>query len=140
MVSFLMKCPQCGVSMAKGSICSDCFWSEDGGGVSGDELMIEYRRRYSRTNRNYAIVMAFTFLLAFFSLAIAVLWYLAIYRGSAISVVLIGLLTVVSAVLGFMLTQIKKLLPTALHCPSCETRIDEVGAGDHCPCCRIRLR
>lgn len=140
MVSFLMECPQCGVMMPKGSNCSDCNWSEDGGAVDGDALMIEYRRRYKRTNLNYAIVMLFTFLLGFLGLTIAALWFFVIYRGNTVALLLIGVLTVISAVLGLFLAIIKKCLPTALYCPACDARIDELGGGDHCPCCRIRLR
>jgi hypothetical protein len=126
--------------MAKGSFCSDCNWSEDGAAISGEGVMDEFRHRHSRSNRNHAIAMICAMVLGFFSLVIAGLWYLVIYRGSAVALVLIGLLTVISAVLGFILTQVKKLFPTALHCPSCEARIDVVAVGDHCPSCRIRLR
>ena len=47
---------------------------------------------------------------------------------------------VASFVFGAMAIGVRKLLPIALNCPSCEIRLDELGkTGKQCPYCDARL-
>jgi len=71
----------------------------------------------------------------------AVMWFLVIYFGDIQAFLLIGFLTVVSAILGAVAACARKLFPVDLNCPSCNIRLDELGTdGDHCPNCRARLK
>jgi hypothetical protein len=69
------------------------------------------------------------------------MWFRLMYLGDWSAILSIGLLTVATGILSVLLACAKKLFPVDLNCPSCEVRLDELGAlGKHCPSCSALLK
>lgn len=143
MTSFLMDCPQCGMTIPKGGPCEDCHWSENAEAArdSGQDMVRAFAARRRVHVRNYAIFMALTFAAGLVGLITAVMWFLVIYFGDLVAFVLIGFLTLAAGILGAVATRVRKWFPVDLNCPSCDIRLDELGTdGGHCPNCSARLQ
>jgi len=141
--SFLMDCPECGLTIPKGGPCEECHWSENAEAArdSDQDLVRAYAARRRVHVRNFAIFMVLVLAAGFVALITALMWFLVIYFGDLQAFLLIGFLTVASAILGAGAACAKKLFPVDLNCPSCNIRLDELGTdGDHCPNCRARLK
>lgn len=141
--SFLMQCPQCGLTIPKGGPCAGCHWSEnaEATGVSDQETVRAFAAGRQVHVRNYAIFMILTFATGLVGLLTAFMWFKAIYLGDVVAFVWIALFTGATGILGAMLAWTKKWFPIELNCPSCGIRLDELGTdGDHCPNCSARLK
>ena len=142
MTSFLTQCKQCGVSIAKGSPCPDCGWSENA--IAPEVIshtLEDFAARQRVHNRNASMNMILMLMLGLTGLLTAGMWCLVIYRGSLTAFVWVGILTVLTGVLGYLLSISKRLWPINLNCPSCDIRLDELGAfGPRCPGCSVQLR
>ncbi len=141
--SFLMSCPQCGLTIPKGGPCADCHWSENAGAAndSNQNMVRAYAARRRAHLRNYAIFMALAFTTAMVGLITAIMWFKFIYLGDIIAFVRIGFLTVATGILGVVAACARKWLPVDLNCPSCNVRLDELGTdGDYCPNCSTQLK
>lgn len=128
--------------MAKDHPCPDCGFSEGGQAPAYNlEVMTEFAKRHKEHSRNFGISMLLRFIAGFVAMVTAGLWFFVIFRGSIFALILVGLLSVVSAILGAAVFLAEKWFPTALHCPSCELRLDKLGgSGNECPQCQAKLR
>jgi hypothetical protein len=146
MASFLVTCPQCRSLIAKHTSCPDCSWSEARDGVDDDaapgtDLARDFARREARHKRNYFVFMALMLATGFVGLLTAYMWWRLIFLGDVVAFLLIILLSIATSVLGISLKFSKKLFPVALHCPSCDARLDQLGSyGSNCPGCFARLK
>ncbi len=143
MVSFFMDCPQCGVMIPKGSPCGDCHWSEnaEANPALSQDLVLAYDARRKSSSFNFSLFMILAFATAMISMLTAAMWFRFMYFGSIGAFLMIGVLTVFAGVLSVITAFSKKLFPTALNCPACEFRVDELGLdGGHCPNCSTRLK
>ncbi len=141
--SFFMNCPQCGLMIPKGGPCAECHWSENAAATidSDPDTVRSFAARRRVHLRNYAIFMVLSLTTGLVSLVAAFMWIKVIYFGDVVAFLLIGLLTVASAILGVTTACAKKLFPFDLNCPSCGIRLDELGTiGEHCPNCSARLK
>jgi len=141
--SFLMDCPQCGLTIPKGGPCPDCHWSENAeeAGDSGQDMVRAFAARRQVHVTHYAIFMVLTFATGLVGLITAFMWVKVIYFGDLVAFFLIGFLTAATAILAVMAACARKFFPIELNCPSCEIRLDELGTdGDHCPNCGVRLK
>ncbi|MEA1950015.1 MAG: hypothetical protein U9N87_01430 [Planctomycetota bacterium] len=141
--SFLMNCPQCGLTIPKGGPCEVCRWTEDTETANdfNQDLVREFAARRKVHFRNYAIFMVLAFVTGFVSLITAFMWFRVIYLGDIVAFVLVGFLTVTTGILGVMAACVRKLFPVDLNCPSCDIRLDELGTdGDYCPNCSAQLK
>lgn len=85
--------------------------------------------------------MMLRFIAGFVGLLTAILWFFVIFYGSIRALILVGLLSVVSFILGGAVFLSEKWFPTALHCPSCDLQLDKFGGvGNECPQCQVKLR
>jgi len=146
MASFLVTCPQCRSLIAKHTSCPDCSWSEARDGADADaapvaDLPREFARREARHKRNYFLFMALMLATGFVGLLTGFMWWRFIFLGDVLAFALIILLSITTGVLGVSLKFSKKLFPVALHCPSCDVRLDQLGTyGHNCPGCSARLK
>jgi hypothetical protein len=123
--------------------CPDCHWSDKGeaGAELDRDTVLAFALGRKKHTRNYAIFMVLIFATGFVGLVTAVMWFRVIYSGSLIAFVAIGLLTVATGILSVVLAWAKKVFPVDLNCPSCDIRLDELGAlGSHCPSCSALLQ
>jgi hypothetical protein len=129
--------------IAKASACPNCHFSGDeseAGKAQSCAHMEEYSRRYAQHTRNYAIYMIVMLGTGFIGLYTAYLWARVIYTGSIVAFLLIAVMTVLSLVGAGCLAFAKTLFPHSLHCPACDTRLDEIKLLDGaCPGCHVRL-
>lgn len=141
-MGFLENCPGCGTMIAKGTACPQCRQSDKTPPAAEElEAFAEYQRRQDRHTRNYTIFMVLMFGTGLMGLYTAWLWIRIIYRGDVLAFVFLALANIVLFVLGFSLKMAGKWFPTALLCPKCDVRIDELGLeNDCCPSCHARLR
>lgn len=142
MTSFLTKCPRCGAMIPRQSPCPSCHYSEqtEADAESARDLVHEYRRRRGRHVRNYTLYMILMLATGLVGLLTAYLWVRVIYLGDVGAFILVGVMTVFSAILGGLLAVARRLFPTDLACPACGVRLDEVGVNNgHCPGCHARL-
>ena len=141
-MGFLENCPGCGTMIAKGSPCPQCKQSDTSPPLPEEAgLMTEYERRRGLHTRNYTIFMLLMFGTGLVGLYTAWLWIRIIYRGDVIAFVFLVLANIFLIGLGFSLKMAKTWFPTALNCPQCDVRLDELGLnGDCCPGCQARLR
>lgn len=157
MASMLRNCPGCGVMIAKGHPCPECYWSEAPPEAEPDEnadpnaprqqaptivdLFEEYSFREKQHVRNYAVFMALMLGTGLIGLFTAIMWVRVIYLGDVGAFLRIGLLTLVSAGLGVLLKFSKTLFPTDLLCPDCDVRVDQLGLiKGHCSGCNAYLK
>lgn len=141
---FFAKCPQCGSMIPKDApVCPNCRHSSQEPETQQQDraLLEEYGRRHSRHVRNYTIFMSLILATGVIGALTAFLWLRVIYRGHIGAFLLIGFMTICTAILGGLLAVSQTLFPHHLNCPSCNTRLDELGLTDgHCPNCNNRLR
>jgi len=141
--SFLMKCPQCGLTIPKGGPCEDCHWAEnaEAAGDSDRDMVQAFAARRQVHLRNYAIFMVSAFASGLVGLITAYMWFKVMYLGDIVAFLLIGFLTVATGILGVTAAYAKKWFPIELNCPSCDIRLDELGTdGGYCPNCSARLK
>lgn len=144
-MGFLMKCPKCANMIAKGTTCPNCryFASEDGGegGAGKDETHVEeYARRRAVHTRNYTLFMALALGTGLLGAYTAILWARVIFFGNIVAFLLIGVMTVLTAILAGCTVLARTFFSHHLFCPSCNIRLDEVGLNDgHCPGCTSRM-
>lgn len=140
-MQFLVKCPQCGTMIASDSTCPNCRYSGNQPKAEEDSSKVEeYQRRQKLHVRNYTIFMALALLTGLVGLYTAYLWLRAIYLGDVGAFLQIGVMTVVAAILGALTAYTKKRFSYEVHCPSCNTRLDELGLNEgRCPACDVRL-
>ena len=142
MTSFLMSCPQCGLTIAKGSPCVDCHWSDKPEAAMLDqETTRAFARRQTVHVRNYAVFMVLMFGTGLVALLTSFMWIRIIYLGSVVAFFWLTCLSLATGVLSVLLVCAKKLFPVDLNCPCCNLRLDELGTEDnHCPGCDARLK
>ena len=76
----------------------------------------------------------------FLSLVTVVLWAMFIYQGSIIAFIGIGMLTVMSAIFGWVVIKSDNYYPIDLNCPNCQQRLDHLNISyETCPNCNSRL-
>ena len=141
MLSFLANCPDCGVLIAKDSACSNCgSYALLGDQVDVAAIGVEYARRYRRHQRNYLIYMGLTIAAGFMTLG-GVATILRVLLGRPSAMIMISALAALAMFAGFASFFAARWFPIALMCPSCDTRIDEVGLDNgFCPACKIVLK
>ena len=85
--------------------------------------------------------MVLAFATALVAMLTACMWFRFMYFGSVGAFLMIGVLTLFAGGLSVVTAFSKKLFPTALNCPACEIRVDELGLdGNHCPNCSVQLK
>lgn len=141
-MTFLTKCANCGALIPPNAICPGCFHaSEDCFPSNNVALRVDYAKSMSRHNRNYTIFVLLILSSAFIALLTAFMWKLFIYRGNVLALRYIAVFTILTAMLGFITTQSRKWFPIEVFCPSCKTRIDELGLKDgRCEGCNATLK
>lgn len=143
MTSMLTRCPECGVTYAKDTVCPDCGYSDRGeAGVEQDrETVTAFAERLRVHRRNYAAYMVLMFATGLFGMFTSYLWLKVIFTGDVIAFVLIGVCTVLTGISTLLLIFSEKFLPKHLNCPQCEMSLDELGfEGTTCPGCTALLR
>lgn len=147
MATFLRKCEQCGVMIARGHACPECHWCEQPEGEAETarppmaETLHEFARRERAHMRNYAIFMMLMIGTGLIGLLTGWMWIRFIFFGSIRAFFLIGFFTLVTGGLAVMLKLSKKMFPTELLCPGCDVRLDQMGTiGDNCPSCSAVLK
>lgn len=144
MTSFLATCQRCGTTIAKGSPCPDCRWSEDGPSsdvsASHDDTLTDFALRYQVHKRNYLVFMLLSFTAGLIGLITAVMWAMVIFRGSLLAFISIGFFTILTGVLAGFSYLARQWMPYELNCPNCEIRLDELGpVPSVCPSCSAQL-
>lgn len=144
MSSFLVDCPNCKNVIAKNSICPNCNYggeSADGGTVNvASECCDEFARRRAIHNKNFGMSFALKMGAGFFGLLTMICWALFLFRGNVIAFIGVGITTVMSGIFGWVIFNIEQLYPIALHCPQCDSRLDNLNMEyDNCPCCQTKL-
>lgn len=154
MTSFFSKCPKCGVMVVKGNPCPQCgperpASSDEArtdipggpGPAPGATLAEEYQHRYDRHVRNYTIYMLLMAGTGVVGILTALCWFMFIFMGSVGAALSLIPLNIGLLVLGFIVKGGRSLFPVEIFCPSCNTRIDELGLNmGACPGCNVRLR
>jgi hypothetical protein len=150
-MNFLVNCPRCGNWIARGSVCPNCHYEgdppkdesnpDDPEAPPKPNYAVEYWRRHRRHMRNYVIFMGLILATGVVGLYTAYLWWRVIFTGSIGAFVLIGVATVLTFILGGLITTSKQLFPREMYCPACNVRLDELGLNrGRCPSCNVLLR
>ena len=144
MSSFLVNCARCKNLIARNTICPNCNHAGDGQGdhVATDSgaCQEEFARRRKIHNRNSSLSMVMKMAAGFLSLVTVVLWAMFIYQGSIIAFIGIGMLTVMSAIFGWVVIKSDNYYPIDLNCPNCQQRLDHLNISyETCPNCNSRL-
>ena len=85
-ISFLMDCPQCGLTIPKGGPCTDCHWSENAeAAIDSDQDMVRaFAARRQVHLRNYAIFMVLAFATGLIGLFTTIMWFKIMYLGNIV--------------------------------------------------------
>ncbi len=141
-MSLLANCPQCGCTYAAGSPCPSCRWV-DGSlelDVQDGDFCEEFAQRKEKQRRNTTIQMVLLASTGFIAFGTAGMWMLFIYRGSLLAFIMIGLLTITSAILGWCTYLSKSRYPSNLLCPGCDSDLADLGIDFmDCPACGANL-
>lgn len=145
-MSMLRKCEQCHAMIAKGQPCPECHWhdaeeQEEGAPPPPVETLHEFARREATHMRNYMFYMVTMIGTGLVGLLTAIMWFRFIFFGDIRAFLLIVVLSVVTGGLGLLVKFFNYVCPTALHCPACELRLDQLGTiAPHCPNCSAQLK
>lgn len=141
MSSMLSQCAGCGTTIAIGHPCATCppRPSVEGAGIS--DSVLEYQCRKQIHDTNFKLGMLLRMGTGLLGLLTAISWFFVCYLGSITAFLMIGVLTVFTAILGWITLGADKYFPVALLCPGCQERLDQLTHRfDQCPSCNCQLK
>lgn len=151
-MQFLIQCPQCGCYSSSAHSCPET--------ANQDPLVaehaVEYQRRMQRHRRNNARVMGmiiawaiFTSILEIRALTIDRYWFpvetILSITSTTLGQILLGygldiIVVITWLLLSLGVSRCRGWWPTEVHCPRCESQLDEMGMKlTHCPGCQLWL-